>query len=148
VQPADPSPPSAAIVDNPLSVDAVLAAVAHPGAGGVVVFVGAVRDHDGPEGSEQSVLSLDYSAHPGALSELERVMAVVREAHPGVRLAAHHRTGHLQIGDLAVVVAAAAAHRDEAFIAARRLIDDLKAEVPIWKHQSFADGSEEWVGLP
>ena len=143
-----PPQPSAAIIDSPLSVDAALAAVAHPGAGGVVVFIGAVRDHDGPEGAEQAVRSLEYSAHPGALAELERVMAEVQAAHPGVRLAAHHRTGHLEIGDLAVVVAAAAAHRDEAFAAARRLIDDLKAQVPIWKHQSFADGSEEWVGLP
>jgi len=137
-----------AIVDTPLSLDAVLAAVTHPGAGGVVVFVGAVRDHDGLEGAEQVVRALEYSAHPSALGELERVVAAVAAAHPEARLAAHHRTGSLQIGDLAVVVAAAAAHRDEAFEAARRLIDDLKAQVPIWKHQTFADGSEEWVGLP
>jgi molybdopterin synthase catalytic subunit len=137
-----------AITDSPLSVDAVIAAVAHPGAGGLVVFVGAVRAHDGPEGAEQAVHSLEYAAHPGAVAELERVVRQVRAAHPGVQLAAHHRTGHLEIGDLAVVVAAAAAHREEAFTAARQLIDDLKAQVPIWKHQAFADGSEEWVGLP
>jgi len=137
-----------AIVDTPLSVDAALAAVSHPGAGGVVLFVGAVRDHDGIEGAEQEVRALDYSAHPGAIGELERVVASVADEHPGVRLAAHHRIGSLQIGDLAVVVAAAAAHRDEAFVAARCLIDELKAQVPIWKHQTFADGSEEWVGLP
>jgi molybdopterin synthase catalytic subunit len=137
-----------AIIDTPLSVDAALAAVSHSGVGGMVVFVGAVRDNDGPEGAEQSVRALEYSAHPSALIELERVVAAVAEAHPEVRLAAHHRTGSLQIGDLAVVVAAGAPHRDEAFVAARRLIDDLKAQVPIWKHQSFVDGSEEWVGLP
>jgi molybdopterin synthase catalytic subunit len=137
-----------AIIDTPLSVDAALAAVAHPGAGGLVVFVGTVRDNDGPEGAEQTVRSLEYSAHPGAVAELEQVVSAVQAEHPGVRLAAHHRTGHLEIGDLAVIVAAAAAHRDEAFGAARQLIDDLKAQVPIWKHQSFADGSEEWVGLP
>ncbi len=137
-----------AILDTPLSVDAALAAVSHSGVGGMVVFVGAVRDNDGPEGAEQAVRALEYSAHPSALVELERVVAAVAEAHPAVRLAAHHRTGSLQIGDLAVVVAAGAPHRDEAFVAARRLIDDLKAEVPIWKHQSFVDGSEEWVGLP
>ncbi len=140
--------PAVAILETPLSVDAALAAVAHPGAGGIVVFVGAVRDHDGAVGAEQPVLALEYSAHPSALDELERVVTGVAGDHPGVRLAAHHRTGPLQIGDLAVVVAAAAAHRDQAFAAARRLIDDLKAQVPIWKHQSFADGSEEWVGLP
>ncbi len=137
-----------AILDTPLSVDAALSAVSHPGVGGVVVFVGAVRDHDGPDGAALAVRALEYSAHPSALGELEAVVAAVAKAHPGVRLAAHHRTGPLQIGDLAVVVAAGAAHRDQAFAAARRLIDDLKAQVPIWKHQSFADGSEEWVGLP
>ena len=59
-----------------------------------------------------------------------------------------HRVGDLEVGDLAVVVAAASAHRAEAFAAARSLIDDLKAEVPIWKHQRFADGTQEWVGAP
>jgi molybdopterin synthase catalytic subunit len=65
-----------------------------------------------------------------------------------VLLAAVHRVGDLVVGDLAVVVAAGAAHRAEAFAAARQLIDDLKAEVPIWKHQRFADGTQEWVGAP
>jgi molybdopterin synthase catalytic subunit len=141
-------PPDIAIVETPLSVDAVMAAVAGPGSGGVVVFVGTVRDHDGPDGAEKGVRALEYSAHPTALRELEGVAQSVSEAHPDVRLAAHHRTGPLAVGDLAVVVAAAAAHRDEAFVAARQLIDDLKARVPIWKHQTFDDGSEEWVGLP
>lgn len=140
------TPPAVAIVDTPLSVDAVMASVAHPGAGGVVVFVGCVRDHDGEPAT--AVSSLDYSAHPQALAAFERVATEVADLFPDVRLAAAHRVGHLQVGDLAVVVAAAAPHRDEAFRAARRLIDDLKAGVPIWKHQSFADGSDEWVGLP
>jgi molybdopterin synthase catalytic subunit len=67
---------------------------------------------------------------------------------PVCAVAAVHRTGELAVGDVAVVVAAAAAHRDEAFAAARRLIDDLKETVPIWKRQVFADGGEEWVGSP
>jgi molybdopterin synthase catalytic subunit len=62
-------------------------------------------------------------------------------------IAAVHRVGDLAVGDLAVVVAAACPHRDEAFTACRTLIDDLKAEVPIWKHQVFADGGDEWVGI-
>ena len=140
------TPPEVAIVDAPLSVDAVLAAVSHPGAGGVVLFVGAVRDRDGDP--EQQVTALDYSEHPQALAALERVATEVADVFPEVRLAAHHRVGQLSVGDLAVVVGAAAAHRDEAFRAARRLIDDLKAGVPIWKHQVFADGSDQWVGLP
>ena len=139
---------SVAITDVPLSIDAVLSAVRHPGAGGLVLFVGAVRDYDGPSGEEHAVQALEYSAHPLALVELERVVADVQQDFPECRLAAHHRTGPLEIGDLAVVVAAAAPHRAEAFAAARRLIDELKSQVPIWKHQSFIDGSEEWVGLP
>lgn len=140
--------PEIAILDSPLSVDAVMSAVSDRGVGGTVVFVGAVRDHDGAEGAEKGVRALEYSAHPSALAELGKVMGAVTDAFPGVRLAAHHRVGPLEIGDLAVVVAAGAAHRDEAFAAGRRLIDDLKAQVPIWKHQTFDDGSEEWVGLP
>ena len=137
-----------AISDTPLSIDAVLSAVRHPGAGGLVLFLGAVRDYDGPRGEERAVAALEYSAHPLALSELERVVGDVQQDFPECHLAAHHRTGALQIGDLAVVVAVGAPHRGEAFAAARRLIDDLKGQVPIWKHQSFIDGSEEWVGLP
>lgn len=137
-----------AIVDTPLSIDAVLSAVKNPGAGAVVLFVGAVRDHDGPRGEERAVQGLEYSAHPLALEELQRVVDDVQQDFPECLLAAHHRTGPLELGDLAVVVAAAAPHRGEAFAAARRLIDELKARVPIWKHQSFLDGSEEWVGLP
>src|SRR5262245_56631716 len=140
--------PAVAILDTPLSVDALLTAVRHPGAGGSALFVGAVRDYDGPSGEERAVQALEYSAHPLALAELERVVAAVEQDFPECRVAAHHRTGPLNIGDLAVVVAAAAPHRAEAFAAARRLIDDLKSQVPIWKHQSFLDGSEEWVGLP
>jgi molybdopterin synthase catalytic subunit len=140
--------PDIAITETPLSVDAALAAVSAPGVGGVVVFVGTVRDNDGPDGAERGVSALEYSAHPTALRELAVVAGAVSEAHPDVRLAAHHRTGPLAVGDLAVVVVAAAPHRHDAFVAARTLIDDLKARVPIWKHQTFDDGSEEWVGLP
>jgi molybdopterin synthase catalytic subunit len=140
------TPPDVAIVDKPLSVDAVVQAVSHPAAGGVVLFIGAVRDHDGEP--EQGVASLDYSAHPQALAALDRVATEVADLFPEARLAAHHRVGPLAVGDRAVVVGAASAHRDDAFRAARRLIDELKAGVPIWKHQTFTDGSEEWVGLP
>lgn len=136
------------ISDGALSIDAVLSAVRHPGAGGLVVFVGVVRDYDGPGGEERAVAGLEYSAHPLAQHELERMVSEVQQDFPECRLAAHHRVGALEIGDLAVVVAAAAPHRGEAFAACRRLIDDLKGQVPIWKHQSFLDGSEEWVGLP
>jgi molybdopterin synthase catalytic subunit len=129
------------ILQTPLSVDDVLASVGDARAGGQVVFVGTVRDHD----DGRSVTRLDYTAHPSAAAELR---AVVQEAaaRPGVVLAsAVHRVGDLAIGDLAVVAACSAAHRAEAFEACAQLIEDLKHRVPIWKEQRFADGSSEWV---
>lgn len=132
------------IRDAALSVDEVIAAVRHESGGAICVFVGVVRDHD----RGQSVTALDYSAHPTAGERLAAVAADVLERHPEARVAAVHRVGQLSIGDLAVVVAAGSAHRDDAFRAARDLIDTLKAEVPIWKHQAFADGGTEWVGIP
>jgi molybdopterin synthase catalytic subunit len=131
------------IRDTPLSVDEVLGAVRDAGAGGIAVFVGAARDED----HERAVTRLSYSAHPGAEQELRRVMEKVAAGYPVRALAAVHRIGDLEIGDLAVVVAAACPHRGEAFEACRTLIDDLKAQVPIWKHQVFADGDAEWVGM-
>jgi molybdopterin synthase catalytic subunit len=132
------------IRDTPLSVDEVFRAVADPAAGGTAVFVGAVRGQDGG----RAVTDLGYSAHPSALDELRSVTDEVAAAHDVVAVAAVHRVGELAVGDLAVVVAVSCAHRGEAFVACRALIDELKSRVPIWKHQVFADGDEEWVGLP
>ncbi|WP_078901554.1 molybdenum cofactor biosynthesis protein MoaE [Actinacidiphila yeochonensis] len=133
-----------AVRDTPLSVDEVLAAVGDPAAGGTALFVGTVRDHDGRPGA--SVTRLTYTAHPSAEAQLLRVAEKVAADFPVCALAAVHRVGDLAVGDLAVVVAVACPHRAEAFEASRRLIDDLKREVPIWKHQVFDDGTEEWVG--
>lgn len=129
---------------TPLSVDEVLAAVQDPGAGGVVSFTGLVRSSD----HGRAVVSLDYSAHPSALEVMTATVQKVVADLPVVAVAAVHRVGLLEIGDVAVVVAASAAHRDVAFAAARRLIDDIKSTVPIWKHQVFEDGEDEWVGTP
>ncbi len=131
-----------AVREAELSVDEVRAAVADPGAGGIALFAGAVRDID----HDRGVTALSYSAHPSAESELRRVAEVVAEKFRVLGIAAVHRVGDLQIGDLAVVVAVACPHRAEAFDACRALIDELKASVPIWKHQWLADGSSEWVG--
>jgi molybdopterin synthase catalytic subunit len=128
--------------EDALSVDEVRSAVADPGAGGIVLFAGAVRDED----NDQQVTGLSYSAHPSAEAELKRVAEQVAEKFPVTAIAAVHRVGDLEIGDLAVVVAVSCPHRAEAFEACRALIDELKASVPIWKHQRFADGSSEWVG--
>jgi molybdopterin synthase catalytic subunit len=130
--------------ETALDVAEVLRSVEDPTAGGVAVFVGNVRDHD----RGASVAGLDYSAHPTALDRLREVSEHVASEYDVRAVAAVHRVGRLAIGDAAVVVAAAAAHRGLAFDACRALIDELKATVPIWKHQRFADGTDEWVGTP
>jgi molybdopterin synthase catalytic subunit len=132
-----------AVRESELSVDEVLAAVADPVAGGTVVFVGTVRDED----DGKVVVSLGYSAHPSVDVALREVAEHVVATHQVTALAAVHRVGDLAVGDLAVVVAASCPHRGEAFAACQALIDELKATVPIWKNQMFADGSQEWVGL-
>lgn len=147
--PSSAAAPSGTVVlaeirEQALSIDEVVAAVRDPACGGITVFLGVVRDHDRGQG----VSSLDYSVHPTAHTRLGEVAALVADRSDAVRLAALHRSGHLEVGDVAVVVAAAAAHRDAAFVACRDLIDTLKAEVPIWKHQHLGDGATEWVGLP
>ncbi len=126
----------------PLSVDEVLAAVADPAAGGTVVFTGQVRNSDHGRG----VTRLSYTSHDSAASELRRVAEKVAAEPDVLAVAAVHRSGELAIGDLAVVVAVSCPHRAEAFAACRALIDELKATVPIWKHQHFDDGGGEWVG--
>ena len=133
-----------AIRDEPLSVDEVLAAVSDAGAGGTCVFVGTVRDVDRGRG----VHELEYTAHPSVDEVLRDVADDVVGTFPIRALAAVHRVGDLAVGDIAVVVAASAPHRGEAFDACRRMIDELKKRVPIWKHQLFDDGTEEWVGSP
>jgi molybdopterin synthase catalytic subunit len=132
------------IQETPIDVAEVLAALDDASSGGVTVFVGRVRDHD----DGQDVTGLEYSAHPSALDKLRDVCAQVAATYDVTALAAVHRTGPLAIGDIAVVCATATGHRGEAFDATRALIDTLKDEVPIWKHQVFADGTEEWVGSP
>lgn len=130
------------IRDTPLSLDEVFRAVGDEAAGGTALFVGTVRNHDGG----QDVGALGYSCHPTAQDEMRRVAEKVVAGFPVRALAAVHRVGELEVGDLAVVVAVSCPHRAEAFEACRKLIDDLKHEVPIWKHQRFSDGTEEWVG--
>jgi molybdopterin synthase catalytic subunit len=127
--------------ESPLSVDEVLNAVGDPAAGGVALFVGTVRDSD----HARSVTRLGYSAHPSAAAELGRVAEKVAATFGAIAVAAVHRVGDLEVGDLAVVVAVACPHRGTAFDACRALIDELKQDVPIWKHQQYADGESEWV---
>ena len=125
-----------------LSLDALIAEVAHAGAGGIATFVGVVRDVN--EG--RAVTLLEYEAYgPMAEAELGRILAELPSDVAGVRVAATHRIGALRVGDVAVACAASAPHRDEAFRACRMLIDRIKARLPIWKREHGPDGPY-WVG--
>ncbi len=134
----------AEIRDSPLSVDELVQAVRDRRAGGVVTFIGYVRNQD----HGASVEVLDYSCHPSAADVARDLATELAVQGRAVRLAVVHRVGHLTVGDVAVVAAVSAEHRAEAFEVCRALIDAFKATVPIWKHQVFTDGSDEWVGLP
>jgi molybdopterin synthase catalytic subunit len=132
------------IRETPLDVAEVMAALDDETSGGLTLFVGRVRDHDGG----RDVDGLDYTAHPTALEKLREVCERIADEYDVHGLAAVHRSGSLAIGDIAVIVATTSSHRGDAFAASRTLIDTLKAEVPIWKHQRFEDGTDEWVGTP
>jgi molybdopterin synthase catalytic subunit len=130
------------ISSTDIDVTAVENAVLTDHDGALVTFRGIVRNHDHGE----SVSALDYQAHPDAARFLaECCETITRET--GVRVIAVHRVGSLVVGDTALVAAAAAAHRHEAFEACERLVDLIKKTVPIWKRQHLADGATEWVGL-
>ncbi|GAB2899428.1 molybdenum cofactor biosynthesis protein MoaE [Neomicrococcus lactis] len=128
--------------DTPITQDEAWDAVESETAGAVVTFGGIVRNHDGG----RNVLRLSYTAHPDVDAHLAELINAVSARHPGTRLWAAHRIGELQIGDAALVAAAAAAHRGEAFEACRDLVETIKHGIPIWKEQFFADGTSEWVG--
>lgn len=134
----------AEVRSTPLSVDELVEAVRDRTAGAVVTFIGYVRERDHGE----SVEVLEYSCHPSAQQVAHDLAA--RHAAQGrvVRLGVVHRIGRLTVGDIAVVAAVSAEHRREAFEVCHALVDEFKATVPIWKHQVFSDGSDEWVGLP
>lgn len=135
--------PAFRILQAPLSLDAVVAAASGPGRGGVVTFSGAVRDST----RGRAVTRLEYEAYaPMAEKKLAEIAAKISAQWPEARVAIHHRVGVLVPGELAVVIAASAPHRAEAFAACREAIEALKAEVPIWKKEVYADG-EVWVGL-
>ncbi|MCS5718966.1 molybdenum cofactor biosynthesis protein MoaE [Herbiconiux sp. CPCC 205763] len=131
----------ARVSETAVSVEECAAAVEGPGSGAVVTFAGVVRDHDEGRG----VLALSYSAHPSASEVIRTVALEVARTHPAVVLSVAHRVGDLTIGDIALACAVASPHRAEAFAACADLVDEVKAKVPIWKEQSFDDGTTEWV---
>jgi molybdopterin synthase catalytic subunit len=132
------------ISESPLSVDHALGLVSGPPVGGIALFVGTVRNSDHGAG----VVSLDYTQHPSAVEVLAKCAEETADHHDVLAIAVEHRVGHLEVGDIAVVVAVGAVHRSEALAACAHLINTLKAEVPIWKEQHFVSGGSEWVGLP
>lgn len=114
-----------------------------PEAGACVSFVGRVRRHD----AGRDVVTLEYSSHPTAEAEVYRIAREVLAGCDGVcAIALTHRTGPLAVGEVAVACAVSAGHRGQAFDACRELVEKVKHELPVWKHQVFADGSDEWVG--
>jgi molybdopterin synthase catalytic subunit len=128
--------------DSPLDLGTLVAEVAAVDRGGIASFIGMVRDHH----QGRAVLGLEYSAYaPMVEAECARIVEEAERRWP-VRVALRHRVGSLDIGDAAVAIAVAGAHRDEAFAACRHVIEEVKRRVPIWKRERYADGSVEWVG--
>ncbi|WBB55757.1 molybdenum cofactor biosynthesis protein MoaE [Verrucosispora sp. WMMD573] len=132
------------VTDQPLDLAAHEAAVADRRAGAVVSFVGVVRDHD----HGRSVANLEYEGHPNAEKVLQEVADEVAADPDVYAVAVSHRIGPLAIGDVALAAAVSTAHRAAAFAACARLVDEVKARLPIWKRQVFTDGTEEWVNCP
>jgi molybdopterin synthase catalytic subunit len=135
---------TAVVTDDPLDIAAHEAAVGGPSAGAVVSFAGVVRDHDGG----RAVTRLIYEAHPSAATVLTEVAQDIAKDPAVHALAVSHRVGELAIGDVALAAAVATAHRADAFALCARLVDEVKARLPVWKHQIFTDGTDEWVNSP
>jgi len=134
----------AAISAEPLDLATHLARVDDPAMGAETTFVGRVRDHD-PDAAG-AVVGLEYTAHPDAEATL-RALAEGAVGESGAVVAVSHRVGRLAVGDAAVVIAVAAAHRGEAFAVCRALIEAIKADLPVWKRQVEVDGTTAWKGL-
>lgn len=134
----------AEITTGPITAEEHAQLVQGDGSGAVVTFAGVVRNHD----HGRKVDRLDYENHPTAEHVLATVLDEVAARHRVHAIAASHRVGELKIGDVALACAIAAAHRAEAFAACADLVDTAKARLPIWKHQVFHDGTDEWVNSP
>jgi molybdopterin synthase catalytic subunit len=140
-----------AVSAQPLDPTAAIAEVSAPGFGAVAVFVGTVRESPaGPGGDDKQVVSLDYEAHPTlAEAQLRAIAEAAAEKWEVGRVVAVHRNGACELGEPTVVVACGAPHRGDALEACRWIIDTIKAEVPIWKREVYADGGgSAWVGAP
>ncbi len=133
-----------AVTAAPIDTASHEALVAGPESGAVVGFSGVVRDHD----AGRRVTKLVYEAHPDAEKVLTAVATDIAALPQVSSVAVSHRTGELAIGDVALAAAVSAPHRAEAFHACAHLVDEVKRLLPVWKHQFFADGTDEWVNCP
>jgi molybdopterin synthase catalytic subunit len=131
----------AVVTDAPVHIQELSKLVANPHSGAVVTFCGDVRDHDG--GKE--VASLLYEIHPSAPEQIKLITQSIIGRFEIEKVAVAHRYGDIAIGETAFAVAVSAAHRQAAFDACAAIVDEVKAKLPIWKHQKFTDGSDEWV---
>lgn len=131
------------VVEEELDIAAITAAVDDPRCGGVVTFLGVVRNHD----AGMDVHAIDYSAHPLAAQTLQEIAEEAARTYPVGRIEAWHRIGRLHVGDAAIVIAVSAAHRAEAYEANRMIIEAVKKRLQIWKRQELTDGSQHWSGL-
>ena len=133
--------PQVAVTSEPLDSDALVSLVGAKGDGAVVTFAGLVRNHN----QGRQVQFLEYEAYePLAIRALQRIVDEARELWSGARVAVHHRLGRLEIGEASIVIAAASAHRADAFAACRYTIERVKQIVPIWKREHF-DGGDVWL---
>lgn len=132
-----------ALSEEPLDVEALQQKVQNLTAGAVVTFVGAIRNHD----HGQTVTGIDFSFHPTSAEILAQLVDEQAQTPQVQGVAAVHRVGRVALGETALMVAVSAEHRAEAFQVASALVDQIKARLPMWKHQYFANGTDEWVGL-
>lgn len=132
---------TAFVTEEPITVPGLTQAVTSPSAGATVAFSGDVRDHDGG----RSVTSLTYEAHPSAERILREVADGIADSFDVIAVAVAHRVGPIPIGEAALVAVVSAAHRGDAFAACAELVEQVKIKIPVWKHQVFADGTDEWV---
>lgn len=132
---------TAQVTTELITVEKFISEVKTNSAGATVSFCGDVRDQD----HGKQVVSLKYEIHPSTQEVLQRVVQEVANRHDVLKVAVAHRYGMVPIGESALVVAVSAAHRAAAFAACSELVNEVKAQIPIWKHQVFADGTDEWV---
>lgn len=132
----------AGVKDSPIDMSELMAACQSDKAGAVATFVGQVRNHD----AGRDVTSIDYEAHPDASQVISRVAHEIAEGSGALKIAVEHRSGHLEVGDIALVAVVSAAHRVEAFAALEALVEEVKLRLPVWKKQEFPGGGYEWSG--